>query len=175
MDLNIHHIQSPAEIITTTLGVSKEYKQDCIKEIYKLGDSMNQTTSVKAIMSTYFIWNETEIFNPILNKILEIVNKIYPQKGNNRWDIENTWSAIYKKGNYTVPHCHLPYNISFCYYFQDTENTPLVFDESNFKIDPIDDMLILFPSYINHSVPKHTSDKDRIMLAGNLKINPKNK
>jgi hypothetical protein len=170
MDITRYHIQSPTEIVTTQLGIPQEYKQQCIDEIYRLGDSMNQTTNVKAIMSSYKIWKETNIFDQLLNNIKIAINKCFPTDNRYEYFLEEAWSAIYKKDHYTTPHVHLPFHISFVYYLQSSGNTPLIFEGCKFQVSPIDDMLVIFPSYLNHSVPKHNEEEDRICIAGNLNI-----
>jgi len=172
MNINHHSIQSPTQIKTVQLGIPQEYKQKCIEEVYRLGDSMNQQTNVKAIMTTYHIWNESEVFNILLNNIKTLIHNIEPI--DKRWEfaLEDTWGAIYKKNSYTIPHCHSPFYISFVYYLQSSGSTPLIFDGCDFQINPIDDMLVIFPSYLSHSVPKHMEEKDRICIAGNLNLIP---
>ena len=170
MNLKRHRIQFPEEILTIQLGIPQEYKQQCIDEIYRLGDSMNHQTNLKAIMSTYKVWEETDVFNKLLNNIKIAINIGVPITDSKlEYVLEDAWSATYKKGHYSATHHHLPSTISFVYYLQSSGNTPLVFDKCNFQINPIDDMLILFPSYLPHSVPKHSEENDRICLAGNVK------
>jgi hypothetical protein len=169
MDINRYHIQSPTQIVTTQLGISQEYKQQCIKEIYRLGNSNTHLTNVKAIRSSYRIWEETKELNLLLGHIKESITNIIPIKDKRlEYNLNEAWSAIYKKNHYTTPHDHLPYVISFVYYLQSSGNTPLVFDQCNFQINPIDDMLLIFPSYLGHSVPKHNEETDRICIAGNI-------
>ena len=172
MEINRHHLQSPVQIITTYLGIPEEYKKKCIKEIYKIGDKQNQKTNVKGIMSSYHIYTETRELDDLLNNIINSINISVPIEDKRfYYDLKNCWGAVYKEGHYTVPHVHLPDNISFVYYLKANENSsPLVFDECNFKINPIDDFLIIFPSYVTHSVPKQSKGEDRICIAGNLKI-----
>jgi hypothetical protein len=169
MNLHHYHIQSPTEIVTTQLGIPQEYKQQCIKEVYRLGDSQNQQTNVKAIMSSYCIWEETKIFNQLLDKIIITLDKISPPFDPRfKSSLKEVWSTIYKKEHYTIPHSHTPSQISFVYYLQSSGDTPLIFNDCNFQINPIDDMLIIFPSYLVHSVPKHIGKEDRVCIAGNL-------
>lgn len=172
MVIKKHYLKSPIEIIQTELGIPQEYKQQCINEIYRLGDSMNQKTNVKAIMTSYNIWNESKIFNILLNNIKIFISNI--MSIDKRWKLilQDAWGAIYKKNNYTIPHNHLPSQISFVYYLQSSGNTPLIFEGCNFQINPIDDMLIAFPSYLSHSVPEHIEEEDRICIAGNLNYKP---
>ena len=174
MEINIHHLKTPVEIITTQVGIPQDYKQQCIDEIYRLGDSMNQITNVKAIMSSWEIWNETKILNPLIDKITKITDKLIYIDGGFKNKLEHCWSAIYKKGHYTIPHRHTPSNFSFIYYLKSNENSsPLVFNEIDFNLPPQDDLLVIFPSHIVHSVPTQRGNEDRICLAGNIVIREK--
>jgi len=168
MIINKHHLKSPVEIIDIKLGIPQKYKQKCIDEIYKIGDSQNQSTNVKAIMSSWFLWEESKIFNPLLTKITDII--LVNIKDKEHLALYEAWSAIYKKNHYTIPHSHSPSYISFVYYLQSSGNTPLIFDNMEFSINPIDDTLVVFPSHLNHSVPPHNDEKDRICVAGNIEF-----
>lgn len=169
MVIKEYHIKSPTKVVTLQLGTPQEYMQECIKEAYRLGDFQNQQTNVKAIMSTWFIWNETKVFNLLLNKIKEIVYLSYPlNKSKWKYELLDAWSNIYQKNHYTLLHNHSPSEISFVYYLQSSGRTPLLFNESNFEVNPTDDTLVIFPSYLFHSVPKHQEEIDRICLAGNF-------
>ena len=83
------------------------------------------------------------------------------------------WGAIYSKGDYTKTHEHWPMIWSWVYNVECCEHcSPLSFDDSSHSIQPKSGNMILFPGWIRHSVPKHTCDHDRIILAGNLGANP---
>jgi hypothetical protein len=83
------------------------------------------------------------------------------------------WGAIYSKGDYTKTHEHWPmiwswvYNVECCEYC-----SPLDFDDSSHSIQPKGGNMIMFPGWIRHSVPKQECDHDRIIIAGNLGMNP---
>lgn len=163
MIINKNYIQSTSEIINLELGISEEYKIKCIDEIYKIGNSINSYTNLTAIRSTYYVWEETKILDLLFRQITNIINKLIGTD----CEIINAWSATYKKGHYAGKHYHNPCFMSFVYYLKSNETTPLVFD-NNFKIYPKDDTLIIFPSYLYHSVPIHEDEEDRICVAGNL-------
>ena len=170
-----YQIKTPTTIIETQLRVPQDYKQQCIKEAYRLGDSMNQETNVKAIMSTYRIWEQTKVFNKLISNIFEVIKILsfptfYPKKYLNHLVLADTWSAIYKEGHYTKPHSHKPNAISFVYYLKSNSKTPIIFKDSGLKLYPKDDTLLIFESYTPHSVPNHTSKQDRICLAGNTTL-----
>jgi hypothetical protein len=168
-----HYVQHPTKIINTILDIPKKYKQRCIEEAYKIGDKQNNRTNVKAIMSSYFIWNETQVFNLLIDNILKKINLALPASSfspNFTYSLEASWFAIYKSDHYTVPHHHLPADISFIYYLKANDSSsPLVFDQANFVIKPHDNLLVIFPSYLTHEVPIHKGE-DRICLAGNLNL-----
>ena len=168
-NIETHHLKAPIKISTLALGIPQSYKEKCIEEIYRLGDSMNQQTNVKAQMTSYQIWNESHVFDNLLSNIDNIINNVFPIGiPNIRYKTGDTWGAVYKEGHYARKHNHQPALLSWVYYLKSKGDTPLVFDDCDFKVNPMDDALIIFPAYITHSVPKHIGKEDRICLAGNV-------
>ena len=170
MIINRYYIKTPSEIITTHLNIAEEYKQKCIQEAYNIGDKQNYQTNVKAVMSSYEVWKETDVYNDLIHKIQdEISTKLHPLSDPRFiYNLENVWVTIYKEGHYTVPHNHIPSQVSFVYYLKSNSNSsPLLFEGGNFKVNPYDNLLVTFPSHLIHSVPEHKGE-DRICLAGNL-------
>jgi hypothetical protein len=170
MVINTHHLTTTTEIVTTYLDIDPKYKQECIKEAYTLGDSMNLSTNVKAIMSKYDVFNQTKVYNPLFHHIIEKANQILPPYDKKfKYQLVEAWTAIYKKNHYANSHQHLPRITSFVYYLKTTQNSsPLNFPHCNFSISPEEDLLVIFPSYLHHSVPIQTEEEDRICIAGNL-------
>ena len=83
------------------------------------------------------------------------------------------WGAIYSKGNYTKTHEHWPQIWSWVYNVECCDNcAPLMFNDSSHSIHPKSGNMVLFPGWIRHSVPEHQCDHERIILAGNLGMNP---
>ena len=174
MVINRHYIKTLSEITTTYLGITQEYKQECIQEAYNIGDKQNYQTNVKAFMSSYRIWEETDVYNDLLHRIQDEIstklNLIYTK--NFEYELKNAWTAIYKEGHYTLPHDHIPSQISFVYYLKsNTNSSPLLFEGDNFQVNTNDDLLVTFPSHLLHRVSKHKGE-DRICLAGNLNYKP---
>jgi len=165
------YLKCPIQILKTKLNIPQDYKQKCIEEIYRLGDSMNQTTNVKASMTSYKIWEQSKVFDTLIKQIKLNINEIWPLPDPEfEYKLEDTWASIYKTNDKTISHNHLPTNTSFVYYLKSNRETPIIFDECNFYLNPTDDDLIIFPSHLYHSVPKHNNDEDRICVAGNLNI-----
>lgn len=170
MLLNHHHVTVKTSIVTTFMGIPNEYKNKCIKELYKLGDYYKKETNVKAIMTSYNIFSQTKVFNVLIQKIMDRVTSSFPLKDDRfEYGLKDCWGAIYKKGDFTLPHYHLPCILSFVYYLQlPLQSSSLIFPQTNYDNPIEEDMLIIFPAYMEHEVPPHKSDEDRICLAGNV-------
>tara|TARA_Y100001972_G_C7479758_1_gene243882 strand:- start:71 stop:592 length:522 start_codon:yes stop_codon:yes gene_type:complete len=163
-----HNVHCPYTIVELNLNIPLKYKEKCIEEIYRIGDSMDNETNVKATMSSWKIWKESKVFHNLINVIGKQSAYYFIKDKRAKITLHSAWSAIYKKGNYTKRHQHVPSFVSFVYYLKSSGETPLVFDDVDFQINPKDDTLVIFPSHIYHSVPIHESEEDRICLAGNF-------
>jgi hypothetical protein len=88
--------------------------------------------------------------------------------------ISSMWGAIYQSGDWADYHTHGPSRTSWVYYLQadPQHGSPLVFDNTGYEIMPTTGQLIMFPSWLGHSVPKFIpgNDSERIVLAGNVEI-----
>ncbi len=53
---------------------------------------------------------------------------------------------------------------------------PLVFPNAQepLSVTPKTSQMILFPSWLQHEVPEHTCDHNRIMISGNLNVDKEN-
>ena len=185
MIVNRYHLKTPFEVIKTKLGIPQDYKQKCVDELYRLNDSKSDITAnsdnVSTIMTSWMIWRESKVFNPLIQKIINFSekqgllntqnDKVIGEGANGKIteaNLYNCWGAIYKKDDFAVEHDHRPSTYSFVYYLKSSGNTPLEFPKSEFKLKVTDDDLIIFPGYIPHSVPKHNNDEERLLLAGNF-------
>ena len=83
--------------------------------------------------------------------------------------LKDLWGQYYKKGDYQITHNHNPLSWSFVYYVNAPKGSaPLVFTSSNKKIFPKPGMLVLFPSWIEHHVPKHKCEEIRSVVSGDF-------
>lgn len=180
MDITRIRIKAPVEITQLKLGVPQNYRQEMINELYRIGDKMGHSTNVKAIMTNYELWNDSPKFKPFLNNIKKIVDKtqILDSKYENL--LVSAWGSIYKKDHHAVPHSHEPAIYSWVYYLKTDEySSPLMFEGGELAITVEDDLLVIFPGYLWHTVPPQKEGGDRLVLAGNyiwsLKNNKNNK
>ena len=159
-------------INTLELGIPIEYKLKCIEELYKLCNENEFNTNINALRTKgYKIWEYSNIFNNLLDNIfITFKNYLKTIETNpsvlKNLQLRNAWGAIYKDNDYTEKHNHTPFFYSFVYYLKvENGNSPVIF-ESDVNIPVKEDMLILFPSYLNHEVPKNQNT--RIIISGNI-------
>ena len=175
---NRYIVQSPVEITHIQLGSSKEYTKLLIEESYRLKQRKDREndklfkylfdeSEKPVIASSFYLWEESKVFDDLLQNILGYITSTSPTLSSS-YEIQNTWIGIYDKGQIARSHNHEPAYKSFCYYISSEEpSTPMIFDDVGLRISPLTDMLIVFPSHMNHSVPP-SSGGERIMAAGNI-------
>ena len=144
------------------------------RQIREIGDQQFRKTNVKAHMTSWFLQESSDEFKWISNQALELAKKNNPHEVD--MFVYDCWGAIYNEGNYTIRHNHWPHLWSFVYYVRCPENcAPLVLDgmvtqsgRMSNHLYPSEGDMIMFPGWANHSVPKHESKNDRVVIAGNL-------
>tara|TARA_Y100000289_G_C3846747_1_gene111345 strand:- start:25 stop:591 length:567 start_codon:yes stop_codon:yes gene_type:complete len=160
-------------------SLTKELNPRLEEYIRNTGDEMGRMSNVRADMTRYqtvcpeFTELQT-IITPYISDFF--MNQKPPFKISPKF-IE-TWGALYKKGDYTRAHCHEPSKLSWIYYVKVSEkSTPLYIHnvasgskEETFKIPPTISDLVVFPSWVKHSVPKQLIEEERIVVAGNVDI-----
>ena len=157
----------------------KQLKDELGPLLEKYPDQHDRKTNVKATM-TEWDWNPESVrLKRLKNNILEFVNyncNYYPVRSiedikSVRYFMNDFWANIYRKGDYTKEHKHLPCIFS-CVYFLKSKwyHSPLVFSDSGKKIRPKEGTFVIFPSHLNHLVPKHRYRDTRITLSGNILI-----
>ena len=130
-----------------------------------------------------------------INSISKNLNQAFNDMG---WDIKNQevkvtsmWSVINKKNASNTRHIHSNNYISAAYYVKTSENSgDIVFHDprsvatfrypkiskhnalnSNvFTIQPKEGLLVLFPSYLYHSVDLNRSEEERIVISFNINL-----
>ena len=133
-------------------------------------------TNVKAF-HTEWDWEPDNItFRNLKSYIREEVEKEF-QPGATQGDkkipirVGAFWANVYYKGDYAQPHDHKPSDFSFAYFVKSKwYYPPLVFPDSGKRIRPKEGTFVIFPSYLQHRVPRHRYNDTRITLSGNLDI-----
>ena len=129
------------------------------------------------------------------NKIQKNLNKAIVDLGwdnpSNEFKITSSWSIINKKGSSNNRHIHSNNYISAAYYVSAPEGCgdilfydpreakvirrPKSIDKNSLSADvinvkPKEGLLVLFPSYLYHSVEENITDNERTVISFNLDI-----
>ena len=133
-------------------------------------DKQNHGTNVKAVMTE---WNlsspEIQALKDYIIKSLKVLPESLGWGPPGDFEFRNFWGNIYRYGEYTNSHQHLPEDLTMVYFLTAHEgDAPLLLDDSKTRIYPEEGYMALFPSYVRHSVPKHMSNNVRITLSGDI-------
>ena len=132
-----------------------------------------------------------DIFDELNNRILDVVNGIIIENDYKHLDkikeLSSMWFIVNNKNDYNTNHMHPGSWFSGAYYIKvpDNESKYLVFEDPlqirNYNQDSpnsymkkvIEGMLLIFPGWVNHAVPKNDTNEERIVISFNIpKPNP---
>ena len=142
--------------------------------------------------SQSFNMNDEEV-KSFFQSIQKYIGKAIDDSGwsnpSNNFNVTSAWSIINVKSSSNSRHIHSNNYISAAYYvkapkdcgdiiFYDPRNARLIrkpkTNKGNFlnaeliNIKPQEGLLVLFPSYLHHSVEENLSDEERIVISFNL-------
>ena len=144
---------------------------DVERIIKEHGDWQKRRTDVKALM-TNWVMTEHEPFKIISDTVEDIIQTIWHERSSLdlKTFMTTCWGAIYSRGDYSEPHQHIPALYSWVYYVKcDEESAPLHFNWfPGHTYKPTPGKGIIFPGYVQHNVPAHKSDNERIIVVGNV-------
>ena len=129
------------------------------------------------------------------NSISSIINESFNDMS---WDLQKNkskitamWSIINPKNASNLRHIHPNNSISSAYYVKASENSgdivfydprsantikaPVVsnsnkLNSNTFTVQPKEGLLVLFPSYLHHSVNRNDSEEERIVISFNINL-----
>lgn len=141
-----------------------------VELILEQGDKKDRKTNVKADMTD---WNMTRqpLFKQITDRVEDVVKDWYWTRSGVQLltNVSACWGAVYRKGDFAVPHAHLPDSYSFVYYPKaEAGCSTLMFKGYNYQ--PKTGYGVIFPSYLDHMVKPEESDSIRVVVAGNLEV-----
>ena len=133
-----------------------------------------------------------------INSISKNLNQTFQDMGwdtaNNEIKITNMWSIINYKNSFNARHIHPNNYISAAYYVKAPKNsgnivfydprsenvirTPIIsktnkLNSNVFSVEVQEGLLVLFPSYLHHSVDINKSEKERIVISFNIDLRNK--
>lgn len=137
--------------------------------LHKIILEKSVTEDVGALMTSWKFF--TDEFLVVGNYALNFIEnlKVTPPAGKfSKLKLVDLWGQLYRFGDYQIPHQHHPNDFSFVYYVNTPEgSSPLYFDDTKQTIFPKAGKMVLFESWIRHSVPKNQCE-GRSIIAGNI-------
>ena len=138
-----------------------------------IGDVQQNQTNVQASMTDWYMHETNSDFMQVCEIAIQLAYENSPSMAIVSLMPYDCWGAIYTKGNYTKSHEHWPQIWSWVYNVECCEKcAPLIFEDASYQIAPIKGNMVLFPGWIRHQVSEQQCDHERIILAGNLGMNP---
>ena len=164
------HVNQPTLIHVVKYTRHEELKKDICDDLLNYADKQGHLTNVKATMTE---WNITSPEIEILKKSIIDDLKDFPLEliwgPPGEFDVVNIWGNVYRNGEETIFHEHQPQDLTMVYFLKCGEgDAPLIFDGSDEYVPPVEGVMAIFPAYIKHGVPKHTSENIRITLAADI-------
>ena len=150
-------------------------------DIREDGDYLGGRTAAKCLMTRWDMHNFYHSFVFVADKAMEIANACpLATKTDTNGNplkvslyLNDTWGLIYNKGQSAKMHNHWPSLWSYTYcVFACEKCSPLVFPNAQepLSVTPKTSQMIVFPAWLQHEVPTHTCEHDRIMISGNLNM-----
>ena len=163
-------------------GINNEQLE---KDIREAGDNLQGRTPAKCLMTRWNMHTVYESFITIANEAIKIAEACplatrTDTLGNTKkvpLYLNESWGLVYSTGHEAKMHNHWPSLWSYTYcVFACEQCSPLVFPnaEEPLRVTPKTSQIIVFPSWLQHEVPTHTCEHDRIMLSGNLNVDKEN-
>tara|TARA_Y200000002_G_scaffold383013_1_gene402600 strand:+ start:194 stop:808 length:615 start_codon:yes stop_codon:yes gene_type:complete len=194
------HLMFPSPVFECSIEKHEELNLELTKYIYELREKdkkgLDLSNSGGGWHSPYFEISKIDVLKKFVSKIFpfifEITTKEYgwnctPEKIR----ITGMWSVINKKNSYNLRHFHPNCNLSAAYYVKAKEKcgnikffdpidqkamqspvkkTPNSLSSEVASFTPNEGDLLIFPSYLHHSVDENLSEEDRIVISFNVEI-----
>jgi len=166
---------------------------------YQKNNPSREVSNIGGYQSNDLSGNIPEL-NEVFKNVLQWSNKEFSKYGKkNQYTpvISNAWININQKNTYNTPHDHPGCYYSFVYYakvpsnsgninfYHPSQTMPHNWSDKHFKNErndmedsicyrvwkePVNGLMIMFPSWLKHSVDMNKSNEDRISIAINTHI-----
>ena len=165
--LEVHH---PVKIHLSYYPHHEQLKKQIYDHLLDYEDKQDHKTNVKATMTEWQLTSsELEKLKDYIIKSLKFLPNELQWGPPGDFEFKNLWANIYRHGEYTCVHDHLPEDLTMIYFLTAVEgDAPVLLDDSRTRIYPEEGLMAIFPGYLRHSVPKHMSNNIRMTLSGDI-------
>lgn len=181
MIIKEHNVLVSSKFWVIDLDFSEDYLKTMAVTAKRVKQEEAYKTNVVADMSSWRIWEQTDVFNYALTAIDKYCMEVVPGElflQDDETAVTKTyeaWTAVYRKGDYAKGHTHCAALLSWVFYIQaDPElDQPLLMEcvsttGERYKIPAQSNRLIIFPGTLGHAVDVQRENTERIVLAGNV-------
>ena len=168
--------------------------EEYIKKQMELDSKGKKASNINGWHSENFNLKDEEVvffINTISIKIQKAMEDMGWDLSKNKIEIPNIWSIINKKGSSNAMHIHSNCYLSAAYYvkapndcgdivFHDPRQSRLIrkpklsklnkLNGEEVNVKPKEGLLVLFPSYLYHSVKESLSNSERIVISFNIDL-----
>ena len=165
--LEVHH---PVKIHLSYYPHHEQLKKQIYDHLLDYEDKQDHKTNVKATMTEWQLTSsELEKLKDWIIQSLKFLPNELQWGPPGDFEFKNLWANIYRHGEYTCVHDHLPEDLTMIYFLTAVEgDAPVLLDDSRTRIYPEEGLMAIFPGYLRHSVPKHMSNNIRMTLSGDI-------
>ena len=165
-------------------GINYNYMIDKITEMSKTLPSVARSNS--GGWQSESSKERSELMSQIISEVDYRMNYVYTQYGIGAPNLSNYWINVNPKNTFNFAHNHPHSYFSAVLYLKTPENSgsisfdrpdmlqdyivPVILNHNNsplFKVTPEAGMLLIFPSFLKHSVDMNLNDEERISIAFN--------
>ena len=170
-------VKHSTPIIVGDYQFADRLKEQVLSSLKTCNPIPQENSNVKASIHTEWTWEPDNItfrnFKEFIREEIERYFRPGATVGGGRYYVycRTLWGNVYEKGDFANSHDHRPDNYSVAYFVKSKwYYPPLVFTHSGKKIRPKEGRYVIFPSYLDHHVPKHRYNDTRITLSGNFAV-----
>ena len=128
--------------------------------------SFNSDSHLSSWRSDWKTHKKDSRFNVLIDFTIETLEQIHKDLFHSEREFAciEMWIAQYDKGDHAERHYHYPLDWSAVYYINVEDNTsPIIFGE-DIRVQPENNMMLLFPGWLNHRVPKTQGKRTLIAM-----------
>ena len=169
-------VKSCYDIFIGEYPFHKQLKDDLFPKLYNYKDALDKKTNVKATMTDWNWEKDNGKVQRLKNCIMEELKSYFDFSAVNAPPpglyCSTFWGNVYWKDDYTQPHHHIPWDLFSFAYFLNSKwyHPPLIFTQYGERIRSKEGTFVIFPSHLQHHVPKNRFKDPRMTLSGNFRL-----
>ena len=128
--------------------------------------SVNNNSHLSSWRSDWQTHKKDSRFSILIDFTIQALESFHSElfHSKQKFGCSEMWIAQYDKGDHAERHYHYPLDWSAVYYINVEDNaSPIIFGE-DVKVQPENNMMLIFPGWLNHRVPKTKGKRTLIAM-----------